>query len=119
MTDLLLSVVLVLFPVSEMALALMKRSRTRVAQRHDRCSMRLLWMSIVVGLVLANAIQWLPGGSLAATSGNWLSILGLLVPVTFGVVNRVTKEEQALLRSLGPEYAAYCARTKRFVPGLL
>jgi protein-S-isoprenylcysteine O-methyltransferase len=148
----------------------------------------LLWLSIVFGLGLANAAQWLPGGSLPTSqhvsrllalglllfglavrwaavltlgrlftvdvaiqsdhavvqtglyrlvrhpsytgllmaflglgvySGNWFSILGLLVPITLAVVNRVVKEERALLSSLGPEYAAYCARTKRFVPGLL
>ncbi len=50
---------------------------------------------------------------------NWLSIFGLLIPVTIAVLNRVAKEEQALLTSHGSEYAAYCARTKRFIPGLL
>jgi protein-S-isoprenylcysteine O-methyltransferase Ste14 len=49
---------------------------------------------------------------------NWLSMIGLLVPITLAVLNRVRKEEGALLESLGPGYAAYCARTKRFVPGL-
>ena len=42
------------------------------------------------------------------------------VPILFGVFNRVRKEEQALLRSpVGSEYAAYCAGTKRFIPGLI
>ena len=56
---------------------------------------------------------------IGVTFVSWLSILGLLVPITLAVINRVVKEEQALLNSLGPEYAAYCARTKRFIPGLL
>jgi protein-S-isoprenylcysteine O-methyltransferase len=50
---------------------------------------------------------------------NWLSILALLVPISLAVLNRVVKEERALLTSLGAEYAAYCVRTKRFIPGLL
>ena len=50
---------------------------------------------------------------------NWLSMLGLLLPVTLAVINRVAKEEQALLNSLGSDYAVYCARTKRFIPWLL
>lgn len=50
---------------------------------------------------------------------NWFSVIGLLLPITVAVLNRVEREEQALLRSLGSEYAAYCARTKRFIPGLL
>jgi protein-S-isoprenylcysteine O-methyltransferase len=48
--------------------------------------------------------------------GSWLSILLLLVPIVLAVVNRVAKEERALLSSLGPPYAVYCARTKRFIP---
>ena len=50
---------------------------------------------------------------------NWLSILTLLVPMTLGMLNRVNKEETALLCSLGPAYASYCVRTKRFIPGLV
>lgn len=50
--------------------------------------------------------------------GNWVSLVALLLPITLGVVYRVAKEEQALLDALGPAYAAYCARTKRFIPGV-
>ncbi len=50
---------------------------------------------------------------------NWLSIFALLVPISHGMLNRVKKEEKVLLRSLGPAYASYCARTKRFIPGLV
>ena len=56
---------------------------------------------------------------LGAYFGNWLSILGLLAPVTLGVLHRVATEERALHRSLGPAYADYCGKTKRFLPGLL
>ncbi len=180
--------VVALFPISEVALAFMKRSRGRVTQRDDRGSMRLLWVSIMFGVGLAIAVQGvrparLPGpayiirlvalglilGGLAVRwsailalgrfftvdvaihsdhavvqtglyrlvrhpsytgaliaflglgvfFGNWLSIFGLLIPIALAVLNRVAKEERAMLTSLGPEYAAYCARTKRFIPGLL
>ena len=50
---------------------------------------------------------------------NWLSLLVLMVPITLAVINRVAKEERALLVALGPSYAAYCARTKRLFPGLV
>jgi protein-S-isoprenylcysteine O-methyltransferase len=50
---------------------------------------------------------------------NWLSVVAIMVPLTLGLLNRVRKEEQALLASLGPDYAAYCARTKRFIPGVV
>ncbi len=50
---------------------------------------------------------------------DWLSIIGLLVPITLGVLNRVVKEEETLVASLGPAYASYCARTKRFIPGVV
>ncbi len=49
---------------------------------------------------------------------NWLSLLGLLAPITLAVINRIAKEERALLAALGAPYAAYCARTKRLLPGL-
>lgn len=51
--------------------------------------------------------------------GSWISVLAMLLPIVSGVVFRVSREERALLESLGQEYAAYCARTKRFVPGVL
>jgi protein-S-isoprenylcysteine O-methyltransferase Ste14 len=50
---------------------------------------------------------------------NWLSLLGLMVPITLAVINRIAKEERALLVALGTPYAAYCARTKRLFPGLV
>lgn len=183
-----LLVVVALFPISEIALSFLKRSRGRAARNEDRGSMRLLWLSIMLGMALAIAAQWVPGtrlpvslsivrdGALALLVGglalrwtailtlgrlftvdvaihsdhavvdhglyrfmrhpsytglliaflglglffaDWLSIAGLLVPITLGVLNRVAREERALLDSLGPAYAAYCARTRRFVPGLL
>lgn len=188
MIERVLLVVIALFPMSEVALAVIKRSHYRSAQSEDKGSMLLLWCTIGLGVALAFAAQWVPWahldvspslihvvalllmvfgfvvrwtailtlgrfftvdvaihsdhevvqtglyrfarhpsytGLLIAFLGfgvyfaNWLSILALLVPITCGMLNRVKKEEKALLRSLGPAYASYCAHTKRFIPGLV
>jgi protein-S-isoprenylcysteine O-methyltransferase len=180
--------VVVLFPVSEIMLAILKRAKPTAAQVEDRGSMRLLWLVIVASVVLAVGFQWVPvlrlpisatlhqalalglimaGLAIRWTSiltlgrlftvnvaihrdhalvetglyrhirhpsytglllafvglgvffGNWLSILVLVVPITLAVVNRVAKEETALHNALGASYTAYCARTKRLIPGLL
>jgi protein-S-isoprenylcysteine O-methyltransferase len=50
---------------------------------------------------------------------SWLSILALVVPIAFAILNRIRKEEAALLAAFGDSYAAYCRRTKRIVPGVL
>jgi protein-S-isoprenylcysteine O-methyltransferase Ste14 len=182
-----LVVVIFLFPVSEVVLAIIKRSHERSAQSEDRGSMLVLWFCIGLGVALAFAAQWIPWarlhvsppvihvtalvlmvfglavrwtailtlgrlftvdvaihsdhevvqaglyrlvrhpsytGLLIAFLGfgvyfaNWLSMIALLVPIVLGMSIRVRQEEKALLRSLGPAYAAYCARTKRFIPGL-
>jgi protein-S-isoprenylcysteine O-methyltransferase len=47
---------------------------------------------------------------------NWLSLGALMLPITLAGVNRVAKEERALHAALGPAYADYCARTRRFIP---
>ncbi len=188
MIERLLWIVIALFPISEIVLSFVKRSRGSVAQSDDRGTLRLLWLGIVIGLLLANAAEWLPVGRLPGAPNvtglvalgllliglavrwaailtlgrfftvdvaihtdhavvqtglyrfvrhpsytglliaflglgvffaNWLSILGLLVPITLAIVNRVATEERALLASLGSEYEVYRARTKRFIPGLL
>lgn len=182
-----LHAVILLFPLSEIVLALVKRSRGGGATSKDRGSMALLWLLIVVGVVLAFGalrirsaqipvarsilepvslvvmvaglvLRWaaiLTLGRFFTVNvavhsdhsvvdsglyrlmrhpsytglmvaflgfgvlfGNWLSLIGMLLPVTLGVLNRVVKEERALLSALGPAYASYCARTKRFIPGV-
>jgi len=50
---------------------------------------------------------------------NWLSLVIVVVPVTIALVYRIRVEEAALVAAMGAEYAAYCARTKRLVPGIL
>lgn len=183
----LLSLVLLLFPVSEIALGLARRARGDEARREDQGSLRALWISILVGVALAFlsrrirfaqmpvsgatiaplalalllvglAIRWTAIATLGRlftvdvaiqadhavverglyrwvrhpsytglwiaflgfglAFASWASLVGLLVPVTLGVRNRVAKEEAALLAHLGAPYAAYCARTRRFLPGL-
>ena len=176
-----------LFPVSEIALSLTKRSRGRRAQDEDQGSLRLLWLGISLGIGLAIVAQWVPSarlpgprdmtlvlalilllgglalrwaailtlgrlftvdvaiqaGHVVVRSGpyrfirhpsytglllaflglgmyfaNWLSIFVLMLPITLAVTNRVVKEERTLLAAFGADYAAYCARTRRFIPGL-
>ena len=177
--------VVVLFPLSEIALARIKRANPLTSQLEDRGSLRLLWLAISVGVALAIAAQWVPSTRLPGSAqllgvlasalllagltirwvsiltlgrfftvnvaiqadhsvvktgpyrfvrhpsysglflafvglgvffANWLSIIGLLVPIALAVLNRVVTEERALVSSLGPPYSAYCARTKRFIP---
>jgi protein-S-isoprenylcysteine O-methyltransferase len=50
--------------------------------------------------------------------GNWLSVIVLFVPITFAVIHRIRLEESVLAGALGPAYSAYCARTKRLIPGV-
>lgn len=181
-------IVVVLFPVSEITLAILKRADSQSAQSEDHGSMRLLWIAIALGVTSAVAsqsivsarlpfpsswvrilaltfllgglaIRWASivtlgrlftvdvavqkdhalvqaglyrfvrhpsySGLLLAFLGlglffaNWLSLFVLMVPTTLAVINRIAKEERALLVALGPSYAAYCARTRRLFPGLV
>jgi protein-S-isoprenylcysteine O-methyltransferase len=50
--------------------------------------------------------------------GNALSVVALLVPVWWGLANRMRIEEAALAEAFGAEYREYMARTKRLLPGL-
>lgn len=180
--------VVVLFPVSEIGLAIIKHSNSGFSKTQDRGSMRVLWIAIVIGVGCAIAAQWVPDARLHVPSrivgtlalvllvvglivrwlailklgrlftvdvaiqpdhqliqtglyrlvrhpsyvglliaffglglffANWLSLVLLLAPITLAVMNRVVKEEQVLLEALGAPYADYCARTKRFIPGLI
>lgn len=183
-----LRILIVLFPLSEIGLAFLTRSRLRGMRSEDHGSMRLLWIAIGVGLAAAIAAEWvraarlpvplpvlravalalLAGGlalrwaaivhlgrfftvdvaiagahrvvdtgpyrfvrhpsytglllaflGLGLSFANALSLVALMVPVALAVAHRVGHEEAALRAALGAEYEAYCARTRRFVPGLL
>jgi len=51
--------------------------------------------------------------------GSWLGIAILMVAITLALLHRIRVEEEALGEALGAEYAAYQARTKRLIPGVL
>ncbi len=63
------------------------------------------------GLLLALA-------GLGVFFGNWLGLGTLILPPFLALRVRMRAEEAALLRALGPVYAAYCARTRRLIPGV-
>jgi len=54
----LLWVVVILFPISEVTLAVLKRAKSETAQVEDRGSMTLLWMVIGAAMTLAISFQW-------------------------------------------------------------
>jgi protein-S-isoprenylcysteine O-methyltransferase len=189
MLRIVLKFVVILFPISEIALAILKRADLHAAQNEDRSSMWLIWIAVGIGVTSASVvsqsvpsarlplsselvrafalafllfgltIRWVAiitlgrfftvdvaiqhnhalvdrglyryvrhpsySGLLLAFFGlglfyiNWLSFLVLMVPIILAVINRIMKEERALLAALGSTYAAYCERTKRLFPGLL
>ncbi len=51
--------------------------------------------------------------------GNTVSLAVLMVPILVAFAYRMRVEEAALRRVLGAAYDAYCARTKRLLPGLI
>lgn len=56
---------------------------------------------------------------LSVSLENWLSLCAIVVPTTLAILNRISKEEAALRGALGDSYVAYCARTKRLLPGVI
>lgn len=64
-------------------------------------------------------------GSLLAFFGfglslaNALSLIVLMVPIVAVFWYRMLVEEAALRQALGTTYVAYCARTKRLIPGIV
>jgi protein-S-isoprenylcysteine O-methyltransferase len=69
-------VVVGLFPVSEIALTIFKRSDAASAQAEDRGSLRLLWLMIGLGVSLAVASMWVPAAGLRF-QGAWSSLVAL------------------------------------------
>jgi protein-S-isoprenylcysteine O-methyltransferase Ste14 len=47
---------------------------------------------------------------------NWAALLVILLPIGAAFIHRMSVEEDALSRALGPRYAEYMKRTKRLVP---
>jgi protein-S-isoprenylcysteine O-methyltransferase Ste14 len=75
-----LTVVIVLFPISEVALAMLKRATPAKAEVKDQGSMRLLWVSIAFGVGSAIAAQSLRLAPLPGASGI-LRLLALVLMV--------------------------------------
>lgn len=48
--------------------------------------------------------------------GNWLSLLIIMVPITWAFAWRMSTEEAALANALGSPYTNYMSRTKRLAP---
>jgi protein-S-isoprenylcysteine O-methyltransferase Ste14 len=116
--------VVILFPVSEIVLALLKRASSRVANVQDRGSMRLLWLVIATSVCLAIAFQWVPAARLhlsavflqalalglmiAGLAVRWVSIftLGRFFTVDVAIHNGHTLVEVGLYRHLRhPSYS--------------
>jgi protein-S-isoprenylcysteine O-methyltransferase Ste14 len=55
---------------------------------------------------------------LAITFWSWFALI-LLVARAVWFHGRVLKDEQRLATKFGPDYASYCARVKRWIPGVL
>jgi len=177
----------ILWCLSEVLLAIIKRSHADSTEGRDRSSLRFLWLAIIpsivagiylgvrgIGYVASGAltlpyiglalilfgllIRWSailtlrryftvdvaiakdhkivdrglykyirhPAYSgalmsflgLGLTFSNWLSFLIITIPVTGAFLYRIRVEENALHLTFGDEYAAYCRRTKRLIPGI-
>jgi protein-S-isoprenylcysteine O-methyltransferase Ste14 len=182
----LLQTVGLLWPLSEMVLALVSRARRRAAQVRDRGSLILLWVTISIGIAaalflrgvsatkihlswpwLSLALTLLLGGlairltaiitlgrfftsvvtiqhqhrmvttglyrlvrhpsysglllaflGVACSYGNWLSLVAIFLPITAAVLYRIHVEEAAMMDNFGQDYAEYCRRTHRLIPGI-
>lgn len=49
---------------------------------------------------------------------NWLSVLGMMIPVIVVYGYRIYTEEKFMSEFMGDPYIAYCQRTKRLIPGI-
>lgn len=50
--------------------------------------------------------------------GDFLSLFILLIPLIYILIKRINIEEPLLQRHFGKDYAHYCQRTKKLIPGL-
>jgi protein-S-isoprenylcysteine O-methyltransferase len=50
--------------------------------------------------------------------GNLLAVAIIIVPITIVFIIRINVEERVLHRALGSDYAEYCRRRKRLLPGI-
>jgi protein-S-isoprenylcysteine O-methyltransferase len=73
-----LLVVVALFPISEIALAVFKRSHPASSSAEDRGSMGALWIAITVGVGFALAAEWVPSARMHAP-GHIMRLLALVL----------------------------------------
>jgi protein-S-isoprenylcysteine O-methyltransferase Ste14 len=55
---------------------------------------------------------------IAISMSNWLSVLGMMLPVTTGFLYRISVEETFMQEHLGRKYMEYKKRTHRLIPTL-
>jgi protein-S-isoprenylcysteine O-methyltransferase Ste14 len=55
---------------------------------------------------------------IAISMSNWLSVLGMMLPVTTGFLYRISVEETFMQEQLGRNYMDYKKRTHRLIPKL-
>ena len=53
---------------------------------------------------------------ISTSISNWLSMLLMMIPVTFGYIYRIKVEERFMRDQLGTDYLEYQKRTKRIIP---
>jgi protein-S-isoprenylcysteine O-methyltransferase Ste14 len=53
-------IAIALYPVSEIALTIFKRSKTPAGESQDQGSQRLIWIAVVLGVAAAVAAEWIP-----------------------------------------------------------
>jgi protein-S-isoprenylcysteine O-methyltransferase Ste14 len=56
--------------------------------------------------------------AVAVATRSWLGAVLVVIPCLVALSYRIRVEEAALSSAFGPEYIAYCERTKRLIPGL-
>jgi protein-S-isoprenylcysteine O-methyltransferase Ste14 len=81
----LLLIVVILFPISEVTLAVLKRAKSATAQVEDRGSMMLLWMVISAAIMVAIGFRWVKAAqfTMSARLDDFLALVfmvsGLLI----------------------------------------
>ena len=55
---------------------------------------------------------------LGLSFSNYLSLVAVFAPICAAFLYRIDVEERALTGAFGDEYTAYCASTKRLIPGI-
>lgn len=60
--------------------------------------------------------QWIIFLGISLSIANWISVLGMMIPVCIGYLNRINVEEKFMHDQFGEEYTRYQQRTKRIIP---